>query len=57
MNEFVGAIQTPVFSENRAKNRNINLLRQNEYYLHMLTVYSLAAANDLPLMGGFRSKR
>ena len=47
----IGAIQTPVIPENRTKIRNISLLSQNEYYLHMLTGYSPAAANDLPPIG------
>ena len=29
---------------------------QNGYYLHMLTGYSLAAANDLPPMGELKIK-
>ena len=47
----IRAIQTPVILENRAKIRNISLLPPNEHYLHMLTGYSPAAANDLPPIG------
>ena len=57
MNEIVGLFKLQLFQKIEQKIVTLACRLEIEYYLHMLTRYSLAAANDLPPMGDLKSKR
>ena len=57
MNEIVGLFKLQLFQKIEQKIVTLACRLEIEYYLHMLTRYSLYDANDLPPMGGLKSKR
>ena len=57
MNEIVGLFKLQLLQKIEQKVVTLACRSENEYYLHTLTRYSLAAANDLPPIGGLKLKR